>query len=533
MDSKTRAGEMVVAGVGGAGVNAVLRLTDHETDRVRLVAVDSSAQALSRVRGVRQVLLTRGTGGWGTGGDVELGRQAARSARDEILSALDGADFVLVVGGLAGGTGGGAAPEVARQAREAGAAVIGFGIEPFGFEGGRAHEASRRALDDLTDACDACFPMDTARAVSVVGDRLPLDTGLRVADDVLRQALEGLHGLIHARGWIDVGALGVRSALEDCGQGCLSVGMGRGAEPALAAMRAALASPLVDMSLVGRARSALVHLAGDREMAVSDVAAAMELLRRELAPDCRMVVGCAPTPALVDTARVTIMALTGRLIAREHALPALRPAALAAARPAASGSLPERYSQRIGWPLTRPAVAGLSAFAAGASAHPVAAATDELPAAAPTQPAAGLGDLGAAASMQPAAGLGDLGAAAPMQPAAGLGDLRAAVPTHRAVAGTDGIAGRASARWPADRVLPPRSARSAHLAASSTHRLGAGAPTQSPAAAGRSPSAGSPPPHPPSAAAEFSRKVRERVPTLDSLRKAEAERTADGMAQAV
>lgn len=300
--------EVVVVGVGGAGVNAVTRLRDIGLPGVRLVAMDTSRQALARADGACETLLLGAPGrGWGTGGDAGLGAALARFAGPEARSVLAGADLVCVVGGMAGGTGGGAGPEIARLARAAGAVVVGFGIMPFPFETRRHVCAADAALEALRAACDTTVTLDNRRALDVAGGRVPLDIALRVADDVVRQALQGLGAMIAGGGWIPVDWPAVRSGLADGGAGCLALGIGRGPFPARAAMRAALASPLADMRAVRQARALLVHVGGGADLALADAADAIGDLRAQLAPDCRLIVGAREDPALAGAAQVVLL----------------------------------------------------------------------------------------------------------------------------------------------------------------------------------------------------------------------------------
>jgi cell division protein FtsZ len=307
--------QVAVVGVGGAGVNAISRLLDATATRpggraseaVRFIAVDTSAQTLARAAGVRRLLLDGVTRGLGTGRDVRLGAAAARAGERELRAALAGADLVFLVAGLAGGTGGGAAPEVARIARALRAVTIAFAVPPFAFEAGRPMRLAAQAQLTLEESCHATVVLDSGRALAVAGRKVPLDIALRVADDVLRQAVQGLTELVGACGWINVDFAVVRDLLLAAGQSCLALGLGRGPRPARAAMRAALASPLVDMAALRRAGAALVQVSGGQELAIADTADAVALLRERLAPDCRLVVGAGLDPALAGAAQVTIL----------------------------------------------------------------------------------------------------------------------------------------------------------------------------------------------------------------------------------
>lgn len=299
--------DMAVIGVGGAGVNTVTRLRDVGLPGVRLVAVDASAQALARAGGMPAVLLDAPRRAWGTGGDMGVGAALARSARASVRAAVAGADLVYVVAGLAGGTGGGAGPEVARIARDAGAVTVGFGIQPFPFEARRHAEAAAGAWETFRAACDTSVSLENRRALTVAGDRVPLDVALRVADDVVRQAVHGIGAMIDRQGWLHVDWPTVRRVLAGGGHGCLALGLGRGDRPAEAAMRAALASPLADMEALRHARTVLVQVCGGPDLAVADTAEALGRLQSRLAPDCALMAGAAYDPSLAGAAQVTVL----------------------------------------------------------------------------------------------------------------------------------------------------------------------------------------------------------------------------------
>ena len=348
---------VAVIGVGGAGINAVTRLGDVGLPRVRFIAVDTSAQTLARAGGADRVLLAAPTGGHGTGGDAALGAAAAERAVDRLDATLGGIDLAFVVAGLAGGTGGGAAPVVARAACAAGAMTVGFGITPFAFEARRRVLAAERALAPFADACDTTVLLDNQRAQALAGGRVTLDVALRVADDVLRQAVQGLSAMIGGQGWIHVDWPLVRAMLAQAGDGCLALGLGRGHTPAQAAMRAALASPLADMRALAHARAVLVQVAGGPDLALHDTAEALDTLRRRLGPDCELVVGAGHDPTLAGSAQVVILG-TGLADSRR------RPVAWPGRRERGSGDADHR-SRRV-------AIAPLAAsWAGGGAAMPL------------------------------------------------------------------------------------------------------------------------------------------------------------------
>lgn len=299
--------ELAIVGVGGAGVNAAVRLRDLAPEGLRFLAVDTSAQTLARAEGMLRLLLESGTGGHGSGGDAARAAAAAQAASEMLDEALAGVDLAFVVAGLAGGTGGGAAPEIARRLRAKGAVALGLGIQPFAFETGRREELAAQALEQLEAACHTTVALDNCRAQALAGGRLSFEVALRLADDILRQAVQGLSEMLGGQGWINVDWPTLRPLLLGGRGARLALGLGRGGAPAQAAMRAALASPLADMEALGRASAVLVQVTGDARLAVRDTAEAVALLRTRLAPDCSLVVGAAQDPRLSGAAEVVLL----------------------------------------------------------------------------------------------------------------------------------------------------------------------------------------------------------------------------------
>ncbi len=349
-DSHMDSSRIIVIGVGGAGVNTVARLADTPVPGVGLLAVDTSAQTILRVGALdptarsggsraeiartthaqvsdvspiladrptgalSSILLARGTRGLGAGGDASKAAEAARADTAAISEALRGAGIVFVVAGLAGGTGGGAAPIVAQLAREAGAVTLGFGILPFAFETKRRHAAASIARAALSNACHTTVDLDNERAVDLAGSALWLEAALRVADDAVRQAVAGLSALIGVGGWIDVDVARALEILRMQGEGCVALGSARvddgegtSDRPALSALRMALDSPFGGMCRLSKARAAMLQVCGGPELAIADVADAADIVKRRLPVGSELFVGASSLPSLRGVARVTLL----------------------------------------------------------------------------------------------------------------------------------------------------------------------------------------------------------------------------------
>jgi len=338
----SRVPRLVVAGVGGAGVNAVERLADLGVPGARLVAIDTSGQDLSGLAhhgaAVARVLLAEGTGGLGAGGDAALAAAAARGVAPALRSALGAAELVVLVTGLAGGTGAGAAPVVADLARAAGALVLGFGYTPFPFETRAARDRAADARPRLAAACDALVALDNADALSRLGAVPGLDVALRAADVDLRLAVEGLAAAIGAadahgarRCWLDLDLPRLGAVL---GGGEARVGAGfaaGGDDPVGRALDAALARSGAGPGQP-TARRALLHVTGGEDLAVGDVARAAEAVGRWWSPAEAVRVGATSCRGWRGAARVLVLAagLSAPGVSMRPATRAvLRPAAVA------------------------------------------------------------------------------------------------------------------------------------------------------------------------------------------------------------
>ncbi|MCB0218038.1 MAG: hypothetical protein KDH92_15450 [Chloroflexi bacterium] len=300
------AARFALLGVGGAGLGALRRLRESGLEGLRFVVADTSRQSLAQAGDAHRVLLDGGSRGLGSGGDPLLGRAAAVAGAEAVLAACGQPDLVLLAAGLAGGTGGGGAPELARRLRASGVRVLGFGIMPFRFESHRRAAAAERALAELRAACDTTLTLDNDRVLAVTGAALPLDISLRVADEVLRQAAVGLYGLTRRQGWLNVDLSLLYGLLEGGGDACLALGIGRGEAPAQGAMHAAMASPLSNMAALAHARAVLAQIVGG-DLELGDTEDAIALLRQRLPSDCRIVTGAAPDPNLKGAAQVLLL----------------------------------------------------------------------------------------------------------------------------------------------------------------------------------------------------------------------------------
>ena len=297
-----------VVGVGGAGVNAVNRMIEAEVEGVEFIAVNTDLQSLQQ--SAAHVTLHIGAGvtrGLGSGSNPELGKQAAMEEYDKIKALLKGADMIFVTAGAGGGTGTGAAPVVARIARELGSLTVGIVTKPFGFEGTRRREQAEEGVDQLADAVDTLVVVPNNRLLSVLDKGTSMVEAFRVADDVLRQGVQGITDLVTLPGLINLDFADVRTIMEEAGNALLGIGMGTGERRAIDAAEQAVASPLLETSMDG-ARSILLSITGGRDLSLWEVNEAAKAVAEAAHPDANIIFGAMVDEKLDDAVWVTVVA---------------------------------------------------------------------------------------------------------------------------------------------------------------------------------------------------------------------------------
>jgi cell division protein FtsZ len=297
-----------VVGVGGAGVNAVNRMIEAGVAGVEFVAVNTDLQSLQQSSAdVTQHIGGEVTRGLGSGSDPNLGRQAALDSYDQVKQLLKGSDMVFIAAGAGGGTGTGAAPVVARVAREIGALTVGIVTKPFAFEGSRRAEQADRGIDDLAEEVDTLIVIPNSRLLSVLDKRVSMVDAFRMADDVLRQGVQGISDLITLPGLINLDFADVRTIMADAGQALLGIGMGVGEHRAMEAATHAVASPLLETSVEG-ARSILLSITGGRDMSLWEVNEAAKAVAEAAHPEANIIFGAMIDESVVDQVWVTVVA---------------------------------------------------------------------------------------------------------------------------------------------------------------------------------------------------------------------------------
>jgi cell division protein FtsZ len=296
-----------VAGVGGAGLNAVNRMIDAGISDVEFVALNTDLQQLALSDAEVKIHIGGElTGGLGSGAEPEIGKRAAEEAHDQIKRALRGSDMVFVTAGEGGGTGSGAAPVVARIAREVGALTVGIVTMPFRFEGTKRRSQADAGVHYLREECDTVIVIPNERLLEVLDKTTSMLDAFKVADDVLRQGVQGICDLITEPGLINVDFADVRTIMQDAGTALMGIGFATGENRAAEAAERALRSPLVDSELMG-ARGVLLSIAGGNDLSLYEVNEAAELIREATTDDTNIIFGATIDERLEGQLWVTVI----------------------------------------------------------------------------------------------------------------------------------------------------------------------------------------------------------------------------------
>lgn len=293
-----------VIGVGGAGGSAIDRMKEVGLSGVEFVAVNTDAQALFDSAADVKVHIGRGLG---AGGDPEKGREAAEEGRADIEKALDGADMVFITLGAGGGTGSGAGPIVAEEARKKDILTVGVATKPFTFEGARRRANADLAIDKLARQVDALITIPNDRLLQTIDPRTPLLETFKIADDVLRQGVQGISELITERSLINLDFADVKSIMKNAGSALMGIGRASGENRAVIAAQQAVESPLIEVKIEG-ARGVLFSVAGGYDMSMSEVQEAAEVITGSVSPDANIIFGASIRPELEDEIIVTVVA---------------------------------------------------------------------------------------------------------------------------------------------------------------------------------------------------------------------------------
>ncbi|MDO8565937.1 MAG: cell division protein FtsZ [Candidatus Moranbacteria bacterium] len=280
-----------VVGVGGSGGNGITRMIDAKIKGVEFVAINTDAQALHNSKAQEKIHIGKNlTKGLGAGMNPEIGRQAAEENRDEIQEVLKGADMVFVTCGLGGGTGSGAAPIVAETAKELGALTVGVVTKPFAFEGSQRRAIADEALENLKDRVDTLITIPNDKLLTIIDRKTTLVNAFRIVDDVLRQGVQGISDLITKPGIVNVDFADVRAIMEDSGSALMGIGIASGDNRAIEAAKAAINSPLLELSIDG-AKGVLFNISGSSDLTMLEINEAASIITENIDPNAKVIFG--------------------------------------------------------------------------------------------------------------------------------------------------------------------------------------------------------------------------------------------------
>ena len=297
-----------VVGIGGGGVNAVNRMIDAGLKGVEFIAVNTDAQALLMADAdVKIHIGSKATRGLGAGADPTVGQAAAQESRDELKEALKGADMIFVTAGEGGGTGTGGAPIVAELGRELEALTVGVVTKPFGFEGRMRADQAEQGIESLRERVDTLIVIENDRLLQVVEKRTPVTEAFRIADDILRQGVQGITDLITVPGLVNLDFADVRTIMRDAGSALMGIGAASGENRAAEAARTAVSSPLLEQSVDG-ATGILLNITGGTELGLFEVNEAAEVVTGAADANANVIFGAVIDETLGDEVRVTVIA---------------------------------------------------------------------------------------------------------------------------------------------------------------------------------------------------------------------------------
>jgi cell division protein FtsZ len=297
-----------VVGVGGAGGSAVNRMKDAGLGGVQFISMNTDAQALHNSKADLKIHLGKNaTGGLGAGADPSKGEEAAYESKDEIRGALEGADMVFVTIGAGGGTGSGAGHVVAEIARELGILVVGVATKPFSFEGEKRRTNAEWAVAQLGRQVDTLITIPNDRLLQTIDRRTPLLETFKIADDVLRQGVQGISELITEHGLINLDFADVKAIMSNAGSALMGIGRATGEDRAAQAAQQAIESPLIEVSIDG-AKGVLFNVTGGYDMSMSEIQEAAEIITSAVSPDANIIFGATLKPEMEDELVITVIA---------------------------------------------------------------------------------------------------------------------------------------------------------------------------------------------------------------------------------
>ncbi|HEX9679275.1 MAG TPA: cell division protein FtsZ [Candidatus Saccharimonadales bacterium] len=300
--------KIVVLGIGGAGGAALNRMIDEGVRSVDFVAINTDAQALHNNKAQHKIHIGRDTTrGLGAGADPIVGQKAAEESKDDIKAAIEGADMVFITFGGGGGTGSGAAPIVAELTKDLGVLSVGIATKPFAFEGDKRRKNAEVAIESLSRHVDTLITIPNDRLLQTIDRRTPLLEAFKVADEVLRQGVQGISDLITIHGLINLDFADVKAVMSNAGSALMGIGRASGENRALTAAQQAIESPLLEVSIDG-ARGVLFNVSGGHDMSMHEINEAAEAITAAVDPDANIIFGATLNPDMSDEIAITVIA---------------------------------------------------------------------------------------------------------------------------------------------------------------------------------------------------------------------------------
>ncbi|HBG22952.1 MAG: cell division protein FtsZ [Syntrophaceticus sp.] len=304
----SRFAEIKVIGVGGGGGNAVNRMIQAELQGVQFLVVNTDVQSLNLSQAEHKIQIgSKLTKGLGAGADPDIGNKAAEESRDELMQALEGADMVFVTAGMGGGTGTGGAPVVAEVAKEIGALTVGVVTRPFTFEGRKRANQAETGIQELRSKVDTLITIPNDRLLQVVDKSTSINEAFRIADDVLRQGVQGISDLIAVPGLINLDFADVKTIMLETGTALMGIGSAKGENRATEAAKIAISSPLLETSIEG-ARGVLLNITGGPDLGLFEVNEAAEIISQAADPEANIIFGAVINKDLEEEIKVTVIA---------------------------------------------------------------------------------------------------------------------------------------------------------------------------------------------------------------------------------
>lgn len=298
-----------VIGVGGAGTNAVNRMIATGMEGVDFIVINTDAQQLRASLAPTKIQIgNKLTKGLGAGADPEKGREAANEDKDKVLKALKGADMVFITAGMGGGTGTGAAPVIAEAAKENNSLVVGVVTKPFRVEGKRRMSVALEGIENLKKKVDTLITIPNDLLLKIIDRKTPIDDAFKLADDILRQGVQGISDVIMVTGLVNVDFADVKTVMKETGDALMGVGIGSGESKAIDATQMAINSPLLEETGIEGSRAVLINIAGGNDLSLHEVNEVNDIINRQVDPDANIIFGTTIDPALDDKVRVTVIA---------------------------------------------------------------------------------------------------------------------------------------------------------------------------------------------------------------------------------